>query len=92
MEAGVTPSRVNTYLITDYQYHWHCCTCGAVRHRGPGSDPGECECGGSSWKTRVARPGNIPWYMQILDPECPTCRRTANELHAMTAQMGLFTL
>lgn len=85
----MTPPRVAAYLITAYQYHWICCGCGAVRHRKPGVDPGECECGCSSWKTRQPQPGAAPWYVKFLVPECPTCHRTANELHAMTAQMEL---
>lgn len=86
----MTPPRVNTYLVTAYQYHWHCCTCGAVRHRLPGIDPGDCECGGSSWKQRQVRPTGEPWYAQLLDPACPICQCTANELHQLTAQMELF--
>lgn len=92
-QAAMTPPRVNAYLITAYQYHWLCCTCGAVRHRAAGIDPGECECGSSSWKQRlVSSSTGEPWYVQILDPTCPTCQRTANELHAMTAQMELIAL
>jgi hypothetical protein len=87
---AVTPPSVAVYLTTAYQYHWFCCTCGAVRHRAPGIYPGECECGSSSWKTKQAQPSDAPWYVQILDPECPTCQRTANELHALIAQMELF--
>ena len=88
-QAAMTTPRVNAYLTTTYQYHWFCCICGAVQHRAPGIDPGECECGSSSWKTNQAQPSSTPWYAQILDPTCPTCQRTANELHAITAQMEL---
>lgn len=89
----MTPPRVAAYLITDYLYHWTCLRCSAVEHSRPGVGCDKCDkCGCNSWSTRCSMSDNPdPWYMQYLDPDCPTCQRTANELHAMTAQMELFT-
>ena len=89
----MTAPSINQYLITDYKYHWICLSCGAVRHTSPGAAPDDCtQCGCSSWRTRATSGiSSDPWYVQELDPSCPTCRRTASKLHSMSAQMTLFS-
>jgi ribosomal protein L37E len=88
----MTAPSISKYLITDYQYHFICMSCGAIRHTSPGASPDECtQCGFSSWRTLgTTESSSEPWYMQALDPSCPICRRTANKLNSMRAQMALF--
>lgn len=85
------PRAVGRYLVTEYLYHWKCIRCGAVQHRRAGVSPDTCTCGCDSWSGRMARAGSPePWYIQTLDPECRTCRKTLAEVLALTAQMELF--
>ena len=86
---------LNEYLCTEYLYHTVCATdgCGYVRHQLPGVDGNECpKCGGDCWLNGLGctprRPE--PWYVQYLDPTCPTCRKTLARLTTLTAQMELF--
>lgn len=91
-EQGVdygTP--LNEYLCTEYPYHCICLSCGAVRHDRPGAF-GECRaCGGDSHRIGMGCTPDIaaPWYVQYLDPTCPTCRKTLARLGAFD-QMELF--
>lgn len=88
----MTSDVVNTYLITDYLYHWTCMQCGAVHHARPGAGGDDCrQCGGGCWTCHIIAPGTgVPWYLQLLDPECPTCRKTLSEITRIDAQMELF--
>ena len=84
---------VNHYLITDYLYHWICCRCDAVHHRRAAAEPPACPACGCdcAWRTRGASPAvPEPWYVQELDPECPTCRKTLAKLAKLEGQLTLF--
>ncbi len=83
---------LNVYLCTNYRYHMICMTCGAVTHPRAGVDSGECEhCGGDCWKSLVAKPSIAsPWYVQYLDPACPTCQHTLSDVTRLGYQMELF--
>ena len=88
----MTSDAVNTYLITEYLYHDICMRCGAIHHARPGAGGEDCrQCGGGCWACRTIHPyTGVPWYVQLLDPECPTCRKTLSEVTRIDAQMELF--
>ncbi len=82
--------RLNAYLITRYLYHWRCMSCGTVTHRRAGAAPDDCEqCGRCCWQTLGSSPGRGPWYVQSLDTDCPTCRKTLSEVASIEAQLVL---
>ncbi len=87
----MTPA-LNAYLTTEYLYHWICLRCGNVHHSRPGGGGDECvKCGNGCWKTLCANPHQPePWYVQVLDQECATCRKTLSEVTRLDAQMELF--
>lgn len=87
----MTSPQLNAYLCSEYLYHYSCHSCGHIMHSRPGCAPDDCPaCGGCCWKTRQTAPGGGPWYVQLLDPGCPTCRKTQSALTRINAQMELF--
>jgi hypothetical protein len=83
---------LNEYLCTEYLYHCICLSCGAVRHDKPGTAEDCAVCGGGCHRRGLGSSSKVaaPWYVQYLDPTCPTCRRTLARL-ASFDQMELFT-
>jgi hypothetical protein len=84
---------VNHYLITDYLYHWICMRCGAAHHRRAAAESPACPvCGCDGlWRSLGASPTvPEPVYVQELDPECPTCRKTLAKLAQLEGQLTLF--
>jgi Zn finger protein HypA/HybF involved in hydrogenase expression len=85
---------LDRFWYTDYRYHYICMRCGHVRHFRPGVD-GECpQCGGDNWTGRIIKPGGGPSLLQLLDPDCPTCKQTLAKIRRLSEpqveQMELF--